>query len=664
MNYKFAKIGIILIIFITIFQLYLYTTYPAFKNDDSPETTTVSYTLGIGHPPSYPLFTMAGKIATLLLPGAPAFRMNIFSIILGLLTLLAAYFVLRENSLMLFGKTNMAVNIGGTLLLGVSYLFWNQAVEAKGGIYMLNLIFLSLIIYCYLRLLRKFEIKYLYLISFIFGLSLANHWPSMVVLTPVFGYVFYRFKNSLDIKRTLINILLLTAGLSAYIYLPIRADVDGVFVFMARPDTWQNFLWTVFRSGYINDNLTASGAGFGQVIEYLRLLRCNYSVLCIFAVIGGAVLWRLKRGLACFYGSIFLIISALVAVFYHAPRNMALMAGVFSLPAQYIIFILTVTGFYFIFIRLKKRYKRELLAVFAVLAVLYCGFSGFSENNGRNNYLSYDLGNNIIKTLDKGSFYIAGIDSYYMPLLYFQNVMHAAPDIRNFNTGSIQFTWGINDFIKKYGNPGLRENDVMNNLTHVIDAVMDGNTVYFTTYAKIPDKRLAEYSAKVKGILFRISKKGEYIPPGMFDLYSYRGIYDANPEYDRDIFYLYEERMAMYADELFLSGSYGGSVKMYNRALQLSEKIPDDKFVRRADIYYNLSIDYAYLSDRTDQLRSLLKTIENRCDFWQAYEDAGMIYYQDKNVPAAMEMFQKAVKYGSPDRVQLGKYMAALSKSQ
>jgi tetratricopeptide (TPR) repeat protein len=103
---------------------------------------------------------------------------------------------------------------------------------------------------------------------------------------------------------------------------------------------------------------------------------------------------------------------------------------------------------------------------------------------------------------------------------------------------------------------------------------------------------------------------------------------------------------------------------MYNRALQLSEKIPDDKFVRRADIYYNLSIDYAYLSDRTDQLRSLLKTIENRCDFWQAYEDAGMIYYQDKNVPAAMEMFQKAVKYGSPDRVQLGKYMAALSKSQ
>jgi hypothetical protein len=27
-------------------------------------------------------------------------------------------------------------------------------------------------------------------------------------------------------------------------------------------------------------------------------------------------------------------------------------------------------------------------------------------------------------------------------------------------------------------------------------------------------------------------------------------------------------------------------------------------------------------------------------------------------------MFQKAVKYGSPDRVQLGKYMAALSKSQ
>lgn len=660
MNYKFVKIGIILIIFILIFQIYLYTTYPAFKNDDSPETTTVSYTLGIGHPPSYPLFTMAGKIAAMFLPGSPAFRMNIFSIILGLLVLLATCFVLVENSLLIFGKTNPAVNTGGTVLLGASYLFWNQALEAKGGIYLLNLLFLAMIIYFYLKLLRRFQIRYLYLISYIFGLSLTDHWPSMVILTPVFGYIFYRFKNSLDIKRAFINILLLAAGLTAYIYLPIRANVDGVFVFMAKPDTWKNFIWTVFRSGYLNDNLASPGDGFRQGIEYIKLLGCNYSFLCIFAVIGAAAMWKLKRGPAYFYASIFLIISVVLAVLYRAPRNMAAMAGLFSMPAQYIILILTATGFYYLFIRLKKGYKRGVLALLGIFAVIYCGAVNFRENDFRNNYLSYDLGNNIIKTLDKGSFYIAGIDSYYMPLLYFQNVLHAAPDIRNFNTGSIQFAWGINDFEKKYGNSGLRENEVMNNLTHVIDTVMDGNTVYFTTYAEIPDKRLAQYSAKVKGILFRISKKGEDIPPGIFDLYSYRGIYGTNSEYDRDIFYLYEERAAMYADELFLSGNYGGSVKMYNKALLLSEKIPDDKFVRKADIYYNLSVDYAYLSDRTDQLRSLLKTIENRRDFWQAYEDAGMIYYRDRNGQAAMEMFQKAVQYGSPDRVQLGKYMAEL----
>ena len=50
----------------SVFMLYLNTTHPVFKNDDSPETAAAGQTLGIGHSPAYPLYTMASKIFTLL----------------------------------------------------------------------------------------------------------------------------------------------------------------------------------------------------------------------------------------------------------------------------------------------------------------------------------------------------------------------------------------------------------------------------------------------------------------------------------------------------------------------------------------------------------------------------------------------------------------------
>src|SRR5271157_3897453 len=123
---------ILLVCLIALSQLYLYTMFPAFKIDDSPETITSTYTLGISHPPGYPLFTMAGKVFSLLPVGSPAFRINLFAIFLAMLVLLLSYFVIKQITFYIFSYENKIINFLGIFILAFSYIFWNQAIEAKG----------------------------------------------------------------------------------------------------------------------------------------------------------------------------------------------------------------------------------------------------------------------------------------------------------------------------------------------------------------------------------------------------------------------------------------------------------------------------------------------------------------------------------------------------
>ena len=181
-------------LFLTILAfLYLYisTAFPSFKNNDSPETAASAYTLSIPHPPGYPLINLAGKAAITLLPaGNPAFRMNIFSSFLAAGCLLLFYLIIKQNLSALYNRQLRAeiFAIAGAALLGTSLLFWNQATEAKGSVYMMNLFFTAALVLIWVKAPGR---RLIYLSSFIYGLSLSNHWPSTAVLLPVYLYYIY-----------------------------------------------------------------------------------------------------------------------------------------------------------------------------------------------------------------------------------------------------------------------------------------------------------------------------------------------------------------------------------------------------------------------------------------------------------------------------------------
>ena len=71
------------IVFLICLKAYLGTLNPVFRADDSPETITAALTLGIQHPPGYPLHTIVGRLFTLPAIGSPAFRVNLMAAFFG-----------------------------------------------------------------------------------------------------------------------------------------------------------------------------------------------------------------------------------------------------------------------------------------------------------------------------------------------------------------------------------------------------------------------------------------------------------------------------------------------------------------------------------------------------------------------------------------------------
>jgi hypothetical protein len=96
--------------------VYWRTMCQALYIGDAGDFITASYTLGIPHPPGYPLYTLLGKLFLMLpIPGGlsqAAWRMNFMSAFFGALTILLIYFfilkVTKHNWLAFFAALSVA----------------------------------------------------------------------------------------------------------------------------------------------------------------------------------------------------------------------------------------------------------------------------------------------------------------------------------------------------------------------------------------------------------------------------------------------------------------------------------------------------------------------------------------------------------------------------
>src|SRR3990167_823680 len=105
---------------------------------DSGEFIAVAKTLGIAHPPGYPLYSMLAHLFTYLPFGNIAFRVNLFSAVTSSLTVVVVYFICLKLT------RNRLASASASLFLAFSYLFWLYSLVTE--VFSLNNLFVALIV--------------------------------------------------------------------------------------------------------------------------------------------------------------------------------------------------------------------------------------------------------------------------------------------------------------------------------------------------------------------------------------------------------------------------------------------------------------------------------------------------------------------------------------
>jgi 4-amino-4-deoxy-L-arabinose transferase-like glycosyltransferase len=305
--------------FAIVIAVYLFTLCPSIYLEDSAEYATASYSLGIAHPPGYPLYVLIGKLFTFIPHGTIAWRVNLMSAFFGALTCAFLFLIIQK----IFKKTNKKYQNNETmeqcnngienssfitllfyyllpfssaLIFAFTQIFWSQSVVAE--VYTLNTFFVAVIAWLLLIWAEKIQEckechsresgnpektvpgsliavvddkktitaqkiknkadRLLLFIIFLYGLSLANH-QMMLLLAPVFLiFVLWNdWKIIKDYKFIFAAGFLFIIGISLYLYLPIRASQNPSLNW-GNPSSLDSFKAHILRKQYGDLKLTAN----------------------------------------------------------------------------------------------------------------------------------------------------------------------------------------------------------------------------------------------------------------------------------------------------------------------------------------------------------------------------------------------------------------------
>jgi len=236
--------------------LYLHGASPAFHPDDSPESIICGATLSIQHPPGYPLHSLLGRLACLALPGTAAWGVTVLAALLGSLSVSLLFWLCLEV-LQGEGALSPLYALLAALASGLAYTQWFQSGIAKGGIYTLNLALTLAALISLVRAARQLSSggaakQSLAAAGLWMGLGLANHWTSQAALLPCASLLLLPAllgRSRWPWSGLFRSKLLALAGISLYIYLPLRsARLPPLF--WGDMHSWRGFLAVLGRAQY------------------------------------------------------------------------------------------------------------------------------------------------------------------------------------------------------------------------------------------------------------------------------------------------------------------------------------------------------------------------------------------------------------------------------
>lgn len=414
--------------------------------EDSAEFVAAAATLGLPHPSGFPLYVLLAGIFVWLPVLTIPWRVALFSAVCAAAAVSLAFVVARRLVGALGVRTGglvQAAMFAVFLQLAVSEIWWSQAIYAK--VYALHALLLLAAAWALSRFAEDTRgIRWLAAAAFLLGLAGSNHLFLTLAAAPFFFLAALAADRSLwrPSRRWLICSLALSAGLSPYLYLPLRSAGNPAYA-MGEIAGWGDFIAYVFRSRYGDLDLAAwkrAGLSFvllGQLAAYLGPLPI------FLAAVGAARAFRERRaaivrtGLICCLGGVFSAPLALLARASDWTDTSAYMARVYGLAGYPFTAILAAVGAAWL-LRHGLRSRRRSAAVGAIVLILFIPAatfignwpdlspyrSGFVENYGRD--LLERLPPDAVLVVNDYSFVQ---DTELFVLAYLQTVEALRPDV-------------------------------------------------------------------------------------------------------------------------------------------------------------------------------------------------------------------------------------------
>ncbi len=406
-------------------MVYAFTAAPGVALADAGDFLNGVLTLGIVHPPGYPLYTVLGHLFSLLPFGESAYRVNLFSALWGSLCLGVVFLILRILSI------ERIHAVFASLFLGFTTVFWSKTGVAE--VYSFNGFLIACIVLGILSYNRDKKKNQLYLVFLTTGLALSNHYP-LVILSGL-GLVFLLDRNDLRTGDFFKGLLFLGLGLTPYLYLFIQASNPELQYSFGKPSTFGMVLDHIARKHYAIDYGGTVWDKFPLAFTFLKAIFTNFLFAGVFLVCGITFSfldrWPYRYPfLIAALGPSLGVIALLT--FPNEAQYRGMMAE-YWLPSFLFLSVFLAFGLK----TLMNRYIRQKwlhLPIFLAILVfqMALNFSGASHHNDR---LADIWGRELLNSLPRNAKLIfCGQGTF--PLYYLQLIENVRPDVKMYDRNS------------------------------------------------------------------------------------------------------------------------------------------------------------------------------------------------------------------------------------
>ncbi len=637
------------IVFAVALAVYSVSLCPTVFVEGTGENIVCVWTLGVPHPPGFPLFCLLGRAFAGLLPiGEPAFRVNLFSAVLGA-TAAAGLFVV----IMAAGAGRIAA-AAAALTYAFSATFWRQAVIAE--VYTLSTVLVLLQVGLLLHWSRarrqtaaqvqvghdeqNFEEQSkkhgardsdtaLLWFGLAFGLGLTVHYSHLLLLPAYVFFVAASDRSVLRRWRTLAGAVgMAAAGFGLHVYAPLRSRADPP-IDWGNPETlanWWSYLTAAQYRGKMFQLPLESVAS--NLWSFLARLPAELTWPGLAAALAGiGVIVRRDKAL---FGLLALMIAAALvwAVNYDIPWEI----DVYYLPAVLGLAIFVAFGVDRA-VRLASAAKGlEWAPVLSLALPVLALHANFARNDLSEQGFVLDNALDVLDVVESRSAVVLPTTNPTFALLYLKHVEHRA--------AGVEF-WCLGDGgaapAGKAVSP-LQERGSVPLPRLVADSLARGTPVY--TVDRQPAGTLAGFQQVPWGCVYRVGRTGEGAPwrESVPDALAEGFRFDADRQmswYGAEHELIACRYLLVEADHAWEQGRQDTADDLYQEALKLGADLPS----------VIAQVGQRYLEQgRSDLAAAVYEAGLTRHDDALLHNRLGAIYGRANRLEEAQQQFERALE--------------------